>query len=140
MLTEDKDFKIVTWVFVGKVGPDITFNKKEDEEDLTCYKAPHFLNGVIGGRYKLLYSKKTSRIKLGNAEYLGKISDLHQITKYETWERTENISRRIKQKMLKDKNDKAILQCLEPIRQVYRGTGYFNRMALEVMVLDYIRR
>jgi hypothetical protein len=97
-----------------------------------------FKHDIVGGRYTIDVSGSTFR--LSTAKYHGLWPDQEQRGVWQTMDRATDLEVKTISKMSTDASENAMLEVLKPLRREYHRTNAQGKLALEVLLLSWLRR
>lgn len=141
----DEEFKVVRFVFVGyrqdtkgglivgvaEVGPSLG--------DFRYYKPTKRLLLRTGAMYDIEASP--GQISFGTAKYAGLYYDEAQRASWQAESEAAELEEALAKREKREAASKeAILKMLLPMRKAYQATNYRSRLAMEVQLLEALRR
>ena len=142
-MADEKEFQIQRWVYCGRFEGHVRFSASNDnpgEGSTFNYKTTKFHGGVVGGLYEIEAKSDGGTARLGTAKYIGKIENVAHIVALEVKERAAHAVEACERRQAKDKADKEYFKALDPIRGLYQRSSWNEKRAIELCVLEYLRR
>lgn len=144
--TTDEGYTTVQWVCIGRVRDknnklhivfqdidrdDLGENRHSFENDRKYFKL------VFAGEvYSILFNGAKIR---GEMQHVCSWHDISQRVAWQIAERAEIAAQQLENKVKKAGDVKEIIKSLKPLRTAYRRTDRYGRMAIELLMLDYLR-
>lgn len=131
------------WVYAGQRAGvksklvDV-FLPESDTNVTRCYKADRFAR-TVGGVYLVEAADDGSKAVIGTARYVGMHADKKQVLQWKAEHDVTLVAATAESAEKRAKTNQDALVALEPLRALWLKSVGRNRLALEVVVLKYLR-
>lgn len=144
----DEEAKPRRWVYIGRIvesGSRVLaqFQELGEDDSLGQIRLFDAKSKKVKGKFHVgvVYSIKVAgdSAYLGSAEHVGLFNDIQQRAVWQTIDRAVETTLRVENRRRTEKADRALLEVLRPLRDVYQKTDYRTQRAIEMEVLAFLR-